>query len=237
MNTALEVFNIQEKGILNIIRAADIYAIHILAKLRAVDPDRELITKILEGNKISGYNIMSIHYRADDLIQLQESGYLREVGEQIIVATYTALESYLIEKFKEYYSYLMSGVSSKILNESLKRIRFRDLSDIKRNFYDFLDIHLPSFDMEYFSDEKCSFRPKDSWDAIKMISKARNEIVHQGTSRSYIVSTLMDSWYPFDFSRRWVTLFDANFDRFIYDKYETRLIKEYKIRKEELKNI
>lgn len=232
MKTALEIFSIQEKGILNIIRAADIYAIHILAKIRAVNPNMGLITRIIRGNKISGYNLNSIHYSKDDLAQLQESGHLKEIGQQIIVATHTALESYLISKFKEYYSFLTIGVEPRIINESLKRIRFRDLKEIKGHFQDIIDIHLPSFDIEYFSDAKCSFHPKDSWEAINIINSARNEIVHQGTSNSYIVNTLMDSWYPFDFTRRWVTSFDANFNSFICDKHETHLIKEYKLRKE-----
>lgn len=237
MNKALEVFNIQEKGILNIIRAADIYAIHLIARLRSVDPDKELIAKILQGNKISGYNLLSIHYNENDLIQLREGGYLREIGQQIIVATYTALESYLISKFEEYYFYIASGMDARIISETFKRIRFRSLADIKDQFNDFLDIHLPSFEIEYSLDPKCSFQPKDCWDAINMIAKVRNEIAHQGKSSTLIVSTLMDSWYPFDFSRMWVMLFDTNFDFLIYKKKETRLIEEYKKRKSILENL
>jgi len=111
------------------------------------------------------------------------------------------------------------------------------LSDIKRNFTDILDIHLPSFDIDFFSDKECSFHPKDSWDAINILSKARNEIVHEGTSKSYVVKTLMDSWYPFDFSRRWVSLFDANFDSLIFNNHETMLVKEYKKKKDKVKNL
>jgi len=123
MKTAFGIFQIQEKGILNIIRAADIYAIHILAKLRETEPDRDLIGRILKGNKISGYNKRSIHYGKGELTQLQKGGHLKEVGQQIIVATYTAYESYLISKFKEYYSFHTSAVNPQIIQESLKENR------------------------------------------------------------------------------------------------------------------
>ena len=232
MITALEAFNVQEKGILNIIRAADIYAICLLAKIREVVPNMAQIAEILEGNKITGYNLLSFHYTDDELIQLKEKGHFKEIGQQIIFQTYTMLESYLISKFKEYYLFLTSGQLPKIMNECLQRFGFRSLSDLKRNYFDILDIHLPSFDVEYiFSDEKCSFQPKDSWDAINIIAKARNEIAHQGVSLSYPVSTLMDSWYPFDFTIRWIDLFDANFNMFIYENRGTALIKEYKLKR------
>jgi hypothetical protein len=100
------------------IRAADIYAIHILAKLRATEPDKDLIGRILKGNKISGYNVSSIHYGKGELAQLQKGGHLKEVGQQIIVATYTALESYLISKFKEYYAFHTSAVNPQIIQGS-----------------------------------------------------------------------------------------------------------------------
>jgi len=235
MIKALEAFHIQEKGILNIIRAADIYAICLLAKIRAFDPNMEQIAEILEGNKITLYNLMSNHYTKYELNHLKEKGHFREIGQQIIFQTYTMLELYLISKFKEYYLFMTSAGPNNIMHESLKRFSFRNLSDIKRNYYDIIDIHLPSFDFDYLLDEKCSFQPKDSWDAINIIAKARNEIAHQGYSISYPVCNLMDSWYPFDVTRRWIDLFDANFNILIYKKYETNLIKEYKIRKESLK--
>ena len=232
MTTAIEAFNIQEKGILNIIRAADIYAICLLAKFRGVDPNMEQITSILEGNRITSYNLMSMHYSKDEFIQLKEKGHFREICQQIIFQTYTMLESYLILKFKEYYFYLTSKTTHKIINESLKMFNFRSLTDLKRNYNDILDIHLPSYDFDYFySDDKCSFKPKDSWEAINIIAKARNEIAHQGISSSYIANTLMDSWYPFDFIRRWIGSFDVNFNMLIYENRETGLIKEYKLKR------
>jgi hypothetical protein len=233
---ALEAFNIQEKGILNIIRAADIYAICLLAKISASELNKEQIDEILKGNKITGYNLLSNHYTEYELNYLKDNGHFREIGQQIIFQTYTMLELYLISKFKEYYLFLTRVEPNKIMHETLKRFSFRNLSDIKRNYDDIIDIHLPSFDVDYiFSDKNCLFQPKDSWGAINIISKARNEIAHQGYSISYPVSTLMDSWYPFEFTRRYIDLFDANFNIFIYKKYETSLIKEYKIRKESLK--
>lgn len=235
MKTAFGIFQIQCKGILNIIRAADIYAIHVLAKLHAAEPDNDLIDRILKGNKISGYNKSSIHYNNGDLVQLQKGGHLKEVGQQIIVATYTALESYLISKFKEYYAFHTSAVNSQIVQESLKRIKFRGLEDINKHYNDILNIHLPSFNIDFFSDKECTFQHNDSWNTIHILSQARNDIVHTGTAKTYVVTTLMDSWYPFDFCRRWVSLFNANFDCLIYKKNETPLIKKYKKRKDNIK--
>lgn len=232
MDTPRKVFQSQDQGILNIIRAADIYTIHLLAKMRGADPDKELIMNILQGNKVSGYNLMSVSYQEKEFLQLQKDGHLREIGQQILVATHTALETYMISKFEEYYYYLMKDADEKIVKASLGKIRFRSLIDLKKNYMDFLDIHLPSFDVEYFTSDKCVFKPKDSWAAINLIDTARHEIVHQGYSNTYVISTLMDSWYPFEFCRRWVTLFDANFDSLIYKKHITRPLKEYQKRRD-----
>jgi hypothetical protein len=56
-------------------------------------------------------------------------------------------------------------------------MRPRGLSRIVENYYHILDIHLPSFDIEVFSDdEECSFQPKNSWHAIEIIRDALSEM-------------------------------------------------------------
>jgi hypothetical protein len=172
---------------------------------------------------------MSNEYSKEELIQLKEKGHFREIGQQIILQTYTMLESYLKSKFDDY---------DEFLNGTSKRFNFRSLKELKVKYKEIFDIDLPSFAFDYFfTDETCLFQPKDSWEAIKIIEKARHEIAHQGMSNCYPTNTLMDSWYPFDFIRRWIISFDANFNSLIYDKFETDLIKKYKIRKEHLRYI
>lgn len=155
---------------------------------------------------------------------------IRGIGQQIVLATYTALECYLKEKLKEYYRYSLRGKDKAFVEDAIEKLYIRGIDDIKEYYWKLLSIHLPSFDVDYHSADKSSFHPKDSWHAIKLISKARNDIAHSGESEVYKVVTLMDAWYPFEFVRRWVNLFDANFDFLIYKGYETGPVKEYKKR-------
>lgn len=230
MNKAIDIFGELERGILNIIKAADIYALHIIAEFRQEPVNNETINAILASNNISGLNLHGWLYKNEEIELLESHGHIKNIGQQIVLATYTALEVYLIEKFKEYYRHSLRDKDAAFIEKSLERFPFRGLEDLKKHYYDLLTIHLPSFDIEYYSDSKSSFQPKNSWEAIVVISTARNEIAHYGESKKYKVVTLLDSWYPFEFVRRWVDLFNANFDYLIYDNKETRLIKDYKNR-------
>jgi hypothetical protein len=230
MNKAIDIFERLEKGILNIIKAADIYTLHIIAEYRNNEVDKETINAILKSNRISGFNVVGFLYKDEEIKLLTEHAHIKNIGEQIVFATYTTLEIYLIEKFKEYYQYFLRDKDAAFVENSLKTFAFRSLKDLEKHYYEILTIHLPSFDIEYYSDDKSSFQHKYSWEAICTISKARNEIAHDGESKKYKIVTLLDSWYPFEFVRRWVRFFNDNFDYLIYEGKETRLIKEYKNR-------
>ena len=199
MNKSIDIFGEIERGILNIIKAADIYALHLIAECRHEPVDKEGINAILKFNQISGLNLCSLFYKDEEIKLLESHGHIKNIGQQILLATYTALEIYLIEKFKEYYRYFLRDKDAAFVEKSLERFPFRGLEDLKKHYYELLTIHLPSFDVEYYSDDKSSFQPKNSWEAILIISKARNEIAHHGESKEYKVVTLLDSWYPFDF--------------------------------------
>ena len=227
---AIDKFHDLEKGILGIIRAADVYAYHAIAKIRNEEIDMQSINFIMSGTKISGFNIVGDTYKKDEFEILKNEEYFTAIGQQIIVASHTALETYLILKFKEYYKYIFSKSDSLLVEESLKKINYRNLKDFKEIYKTFLNIHIPSFEIDYHSSNDCSFKPINTWEALTLIYATRNDIVHKGISINYDVSTLMDSWYPFDFVRRWVTLFDANFDSFIYLQKETRSCREHKQR-------
>ncbi|MBT6045700.1 MAG: hypothetical protein HOG49_02655 [Candidatus Scalindua sp.] len=230
MIRAIDKFHELDKGVMGVVRAADVYALHVIAKIRNQKIDMDVINSILSENKISGLNLVSYAYTKNELKQLEEKGHFTEIGQQIIVATHTALESYLILKFREYYRHLTLGNNEGIVEETLSRLNFRCLNDFKDAYKKFFKIHIPSFDVSYPSSDGCNFEPENSWEALILIYKARNDIVHKGVSLDYKVSTLMDSWYPFDFVRRWVSGFDANFDSHIYQNRETRLYREYKER-------
>jgi hypothetical protein len=230
-NIALHTFNRLEEGILRIVRAADLYAVHYVHEvMRGTPIPTGLIDAILKEKKISGFNVIGMSYTRQELRQLSDERHFQEIAQQILVATHTALESYLISKFEEYYRFRLQGVEEEVIRQSLERFHFRGIEEIKSNYLDLIGIHIPSFEINYPSTDGCNFQPASCWEAIQLIYKARNEIVHRGESSTYPLNTLMDSWYPFEFSRRWVALFDANFNSYLYEGHETSVIKEYRQR-------
>lgn len=227
---AIDIFRSLEVGILNVVKAADLFTVHLLSNYRKTETSHEIIQIVLNGSNVSGFTVWGGTYKSDEITMLEQTGHIRQIGEQIVLATYTALEIYLIQKFKEYYAHILRDRTSNFVQNTLRRFSFRGLDEIKKHYSDILSVHLPSFDIEYFSDEKSHFQSKDSWTAISLLSIARNEIAHSGASSSYKITSPMDSWFPFDFARRWVSLFDANFDFYFYQGTETSLYKEYKQR-------
>ncbi len=228
MYPTLAVFEAHARGILNIIKAADIYALHIKAAYHNTEVDKELISKILKSDAISPLAFDGWSYQKNELAALEETGHMKNIGQQIIVATYTALEVYLIEKFKEYYRFLLKDRDTDIIENSLKRFSFRSLEEIKKHYKDILKIHLPSFNITYYRTPKCNWRPKDCWDAIITLGEARNQIAHAGSTKDYKLVTLMDAWFPFEFVCDWVRSFDVDFDNLIYRGKESAAIKDYK---------
>jgi hypothetical protein len=232
---ALSLFKELEQGILQTIKAADIYAIHLTAIHRNSQPNQQQIIDIITSNKISGLTLLSMFYTESEKKHFQAKGHLVNIGNQILLATYTALEFYLENKFKEYFQCHAKDVNGVKTEALLNKLSFRSLDNIRDLFKDILGIYLPLFEMSSFAvDPDSLFKPKSTWDGIKTIEKARHEIAHEGKSKSYKVSLLPDVWDPFDFVRRWVDLFDANFDALIYENKISPLVKEYKKRVAEL---
>ena len=100
---AIGIFDELERGIRNIIKAADIYALHIISDYRNTEPDSKTIDKILKSDALSLLACIGSSYHEHELSEFEKNGQMRNIGQQIVLATYTALEVYLIEKFKEYY--------------------------------------------------------------------------------------------------------------------------------------
>ena len=117
---AIEKFNKLEEGILQTIRAADVYALHIIANLRNKDVDRSQIKTIMTSNKISVLTLFSWAYQDEEIKLLEKDTQLRIMGSQILLATYTAFEFFLIEKFKEYYRYFHKSVKSNVVEATLE---------------------------------------------------------------------------------------------------------------------
>ena len=228
--SSIETFDTLHEGVLDLIRAADLYTVTLLAYHAKREVDSVVRNTILEGKHVSGYALTGDAYSAADLAFLESSGSLTRVGEQIVLATYTAIEVYLENKFIELTRVLCKGAPSAILDPMTSRFRFRGLEDLKMGFFDILGIHLPSFDCGYFVDPKSHFQPDSSWAAITLLSNARNQIAHTGHSAIYPVKTLLDAWFPFDFARRWVSLFDCNFNSLILEGRLTSQILEYRSR-------
>jgi hypothetical protein len=234
---AMYLFTELEKGILHSIKAADLYTIHLIAIQRNEQPNQQLIQDIVMNEKISGLTIFSMSYKKEEKEILKEKGYLINIGNQIILATYTALEFYLVNKFKEYFQYRLKGVNSINGEKTLEKLSFRSLDNIKDLYKDILGIYLPQFEMrDILVDGQSSFKPESAWEGITTIEKARHEIAHKGKAKTYKINILPDVWDPFNFVRRWVTLFDANFDTLIYEDSPTQLIREYQKRVEGLPN-
>ena len=231
MYPTLAVFEAHARGILNIIKAADIYALHIIAAYRNTKPDSKTIDKILKSDALSLLTCIGSSYHEHEVAELEKTGQMRNIGQQIILATYTAIEVYLIEKFKEYYRYLLRDKDEAFVENSLRRFAScRNIEEIKTRYSELLKIHLSALEITCYTTEKCNWHPQSTWDAVLLIEKVRNQIAHTGKSTDYKITTLMDAWYPFEFVCEWVRTFDVEFDHMVYRGKESATIKEYKAR-------
>ena len=226
---AIDKFNELEKGILEIIRAADIFTIELVQLWRGTDFAKNLIKDLLTREKISSFVIFRDSYSQEEIEYLKREPRLRSIACQIVLASYTALEVYLVNKFKEYLSFRMKNCpqgTQGIKNAILKTIRFRDLKEIKKNYRDFIGIHIDKFEPGHFPvDYKSNFKANTWWESLLQISKARNEIAHRGISETTQLILLPDAWECFDLCRCWVNLFNINFDQYIYKNELTDYVK------------
>ena len=228
---ALRVFNEQAAGILTLIRSASLYAMHLAALARGeAPPSPDVIAAIVEGKLQSAMTMFGEAYRPDEIESLRRDGRLKEVGGQILVATHSALEAYLAEKLQEYCRLKLASPSDVMTTKLLGASRFArlGLDRLTEHYWDLLRIDVRSFNIRpIYTAKDCAFVPSSSWEGLKMIEAARHGIVHAGLSGDrYEVTTLMDAWYPFDFVRRWVDLFDAHYDSWVYHGSPTPLLEE-----------
>lgn len=225
---AIEAFRKQEENILHLLRAADVYTQHVIANMRQKPVNQELISKIVNNGCLSTMNYSWRFFLSQcEYDQLREEGQTKKICEEIVLSIYTAVEQYLISKFKEYLKHSLSIQPDRIFTAVDKRVSTRSLGQIKDNYKDYFGIDLPSFEPKQGGFEESWFQPTSSWEGVTMLSKARNEIAHEGTSKSYDIFYLIDAYAPLHFSTRWVSLFDANFDSMIHDKKKYSIVRRH----------
>lgn len=230
---AFEAFVKQEAGLQRLLTAADLYTIHIMAGLRKTPVDEAQVRAVLINKHMSGFAVFGDAYDATERALLAERGQLRSIGQQVLVATYTMVESYLTNKFPEYLRFRL-GDEHKRLARPIETsfARARSLKDVSAAYDAYLDIGLPHFDVEQIvTTNDCSFSAACAWEGLLKLSDARNEIVHTGEARTLPVRTLTDARYPFEFARDWVECVDCNFDYLVYEGFRTNLIIQYEGRR------
>ncbi len=92
---AIALFEDLEKGILQSIKAAEIYTLHLGSIYADRQLDQSLIGDIVTDRAMSGVRVLGICYTEAERKELTEKGQLINIGSQILLATYTALEFYL----------------------------------------------------------------------------------------------------------------------------------------------
>lgn len=234
--SVIEAFKKQEENIRHLLRAADVYTQHVIASMRNSSVDNELISKIVNEGSLSTLNYSWRFFLSNqEYEKLRTEGQTKKICEEIVLSVYTAVEQYLISKFKEYLAHSLSSQPERVYLAVEKRISYRSLNQIKDNYRDYLDIHLPSFEPEQGGFEESWFQPRTSWEGITILSDARNEIAHEGTSKTFDIFYLIDAYAPLHFATRWVSLFNVNFDSMMYEGKKYRFVKEHDDRYEKIK--
>lgn len=225
---AIEIFENHRKGIISQLQILDVYFLCLVADLRNEEIPQKNIKEIIDSPVLSTFNMFEMFYKPEDYEYLERTEKIKYAGQQILQSIYTALENYFFEKFKEYFSFKLNKLEATLIQNIYDNINFRGIDDIKKYYKEYLNISLPSFDIErYYSQEKCNFKPKNSWEAIILLSKIRNDVAHEGMTKKYKITTLLDCWYPLEFVKDYIFSFDANFDSLIYEGKKTKLILSY----------
>lgn len=226
MSKAHTAFEKNIDSIASLIRGADIYCQLVLALSRSKEIDLTVIQSIISEKKVSALTISWRFFMTkQEYEEFDQAGHLRRMCEHIVFASYVAVESYLISKFQEYFHHVFSGEPPDWRISKLNGLSFRSLDEIKRQYSELLRLKIAIFEPDPGVLEEASwFRPASSWEGLLTLQKVRNELAHHGEVRSYNIFVLVDAWSAFDFVRRWVSLFDANFDAFIFEGRATKLM-------------
>jgi hypothetical protein len=209
MSKSFEIFQKHHQSIEKIIRSADIYSIHAFARLRNEVPNTILIDKYFENERghstlINGWYI---HMTKEEKEQLGNDPHIYGLSEQIVASSYVAIEYYLVNMFNELIERSVSN--SRIASGIIKATKSTSLDRLKSRYSDFFDIDLSKFDPDISLFETEWFNPTNCWEGLKIMSTVRNEVAHTGSSKRHEIKYLNDSYATYDFTRQWVSHFDA----------------------------
>lgn len=228
---AFAVFDSMCDGILFSFNAGDVYIHHLLARIEKREVDSAFIENLLLGNRISGQFAFREHFSESTFQAIRP--HIETLANQLIVATHSALEIYLQNKFEEFLIHKLQTNERELLLTLIENLNLQSLERIKDAYKKMLGIYLACYEIDrlFVTDNPSLDSRKTSWKRIQILSEARNEIVHAGNSRRTLGEIYpSDSWNLFDFSRRWVHSFDANFNMRIYEDRKPSLIQEYEER-------
>jgi hypothetical protein len=216
MVKAIDAFSIRSNGMRKLVNAADLYLNCLLFNRRGQELKHDFIHSIAVDSASSFLTVSSDSYSEEDIQYLQINGNINEIGQQILFSSYTSFEIFLIDKFKELLEHVLKN--SRITDAVMSNINFRSLENIKKAYAKFFKVEISKFDVEFYVDNKSSFKPRECWEALVLISKSRNEIAHEGISKTIPICTLVDVMNPVIFIDTWVTEFDLTFN---FDKHST----------------
>jgi hypothetical protein len=215
----LQLFEITCGSILSLIRCADIYGIHAISLFRGESPDLALIGRIIKEKEVSLHaHSWQWTMRREEYDEFDNDGHLRSMCEHIVFSSYVAIEAYLKGKFKEYFEYMYKAPDQDRQDLLMELIRPRGLKGINENYKKYLRISLSDFNHPQVSTyaEAEWFNPQSCWQGLTHLEQCRNELAHSGRMNSARLVVLVDAMSVFEFCRRYVILFDANYDSYIY---------------------
>jgi hypothetical protein len=207
-------------SILGLIQREDVYGLYTLSLLRGEIADPNLIERIVKDKEVRLHaHSWQWTMRKEDREEFDKYGHLRSICEHIVFASYVAVEAYLIEKFKEYFSHLYKAPDEERQALLIKRFSFRSLEEINKLYSKFLGIGLAQFNHPQASTyaEAEWFGPSICWEGLLKLEACRHQLAHGGRMNSVNLVVLVDAMSAYQFSRHCVNLFDANYNNFFYN--------------------
>jgi hypothetical protein len=196
------------------------YGLHAISLYRGEIADLNLIKRIIKEKEVSLHaHSWQWTMREEDRDEFDKDGHLRSICEHIVFASYVAIEAYLIEKFKEYFNYIYKAPDQRRQEFLMKRFSFRSLDEINKHYSRFLGIGLAQFNHPQVSTyaEAEWFDPSTCWEGLLKLEDCRHQLAHLGRMDSINLVVLVDAMSVYQFCRYYVSLFDANYDDFIYN--------------------
>ncbi len=219
-NSAYQAFEQSAAAIRSLVRCADITSIHTLALLRGEEPNTETIRHLIEHDKVSTLaHSWQWYMAADERQEFGQRSHLRALHEHIVFASYVAIESYLIQKFYEYFRHLYNAPDDDKLYELEHSLSLRSLKEINRNYRKFIGISITCFDHPSVStyEEAPWFHPGSCWEGLCKLEKHRNQLAHTGSMDDAELIVLVDAWSAYCFCNTYASMFEVNFNSHIYD--------------------